>query len=109
MNDNHAAINAETEEGDPGSVLNWFRALMTYRNGSDVLKQGRIRLISREKSWIKIERRLGERKVIVAVNWSPRPVRLPLVGHPVLSTHGTKTLDCRLLPYEAVLLEEMPL
>ncbi len=109
VNDNHARINAETEEGDPDSVLNWFRALLSYRNGSDVLKQGRIRLISREKSWIKIERRLGERKVIVAVNWSPRPVRLPLVGHPVLSTHGTKTLDCRLLPYEAVLLEEMPL
>ena len=87
-------------------MLNWFRALMAYRNGSDVLKEGRFRLISREKNYIKIERRLGNEKVIVAVNWSDTPVKLPLVGHPVLSTHGTKELDCALLPWEAVLIEE---
>ena len=106
VNGNHVTINAETEENDPDSVLNWFRTLMAYRNGSDVLKQGRFRLISREKDWIKIERRLGDERVIVAVNWSPRPVKLPLVGYPVLSTHGTKELDCELQPWEAVLIEE---
>ena len=66
------------------------------------------RLISREKSWMKIERRLGEKKVIVAVNWSDKPAKLPLVGRPVLSTHNTKKLDCELKPWEAVLLEEPP-
>ena len=106
VNGNHATINAQTEDGDPGSVLNWFRTLMAYRNGSDVLKQGRFRLISREKSWIKIERRLGDERVIVAVNWSDKPAKLPLVGYPVLSTHGTKKLDCELKPWEAVLIEE---
>ena len=106
VNGNHVTINAETEEQDPDSVLNWFRTLMAYRNGSDVLKQGRFRLISREKDWIKIERRLGDERVIVAVNWSPKPVKLPLVGYPVLSTHGTQKLDCQLQPWEAVLIEE---
>ena len=106
VNGNHVTINAETEEQDPDSVLNWFRTLMAYRNGSDVLKQGRFRLLSREKDWIKIERRLGDERVIVAVNWSSKPVKLPLVGYPVLSTHGTKQLDCQLQPWEAVLIEE---
>ena len=108
VNGNHVTINAQTEEGDPDSVLNWFRTLMAYRNGSDVLKQGHFRLISREKSWCKIERRLGNDRITVAVNWSPKPVRLPLVGYPVLSTHGTKKLDCQLQPWEAVILEEPP-
>ena len=106
VNGNHVTINAETEEQDPDSVLNWFRTLMAYRNGSDVLEQGRFRLISREKDWIKIERRLGDERIIVAVNWSPKPVKLPLVGYPVLSTHGTQKLDCQLQPWEAVLIEE---
>ena len=106
VNGNHVRINAESEDADPDSVLNWFRTLMAYRNSSDVLKQGRFRLISREKNWIKIERRLGNEKLIAAVNWSDKPVKLPLVGHPVLSTHGTKELDCELKPWEAVLIEE---
>jgi len=108
VNGNHVTVNAEAEEGDPDSVLNWFRTLMAYRNGSDVLKQGRFRLISREKSWIKIERRLGDERVIVAANWSDKAVRLPLVGYPILSTHGTRKLDCQLQPWEAVLIEEKP-
>ena len=108
VNGNHIRVNARAEEKDPDSVLNWFRTLMAYRNGSDVLKQGSFRLISREKSWMKIERRLGEKKVIVAVNWSDKPAKLPLVGRPVLSTHNTKKLDCELKPWEAVLLEEPP-
>ena len=90
-------------------MLNWFRTLMAYRNGSDVLKQGRFRLISREKNWIKIERRLGNEKVVVAVNWSDQPARIPLLGQPVLSTHGTKKLDCELKPWEGVLIEEPPI
>jgi glycosidase len=106
VNGNHTTINAETEDSDPDSVLNWFRTLMAYRNGSDVLKQGRFRLISREKNWIKIERRLGNEKVVAAMNWSDKPVRLPLLGCPVLSTHGTKKVDCELQPWEAVLIEE---
>ena len=106
VNGNHVTINAQTEDADPDSVLNWFRTLMAYRNGSDVLKQGSFRLISREKNWIKIERRLGNDRVIVAVNWSDQPVKLPLLGSPVLSTHGTKKLMHELLPWEAVILEE---
>ena len=90
---------------DPDSVLNWFRTLLAYRNGSDVLKQGRFRLIDREKDWIEFERRLGNERIIVAVNWSGKAAKLPLVGRPVLSTHGTKQVDCVLLPWEAVLIE----
>ena len=108
VNGNHTRINAEAEEADPDSVLNWFRALMAYRNGSDVLKQGSFRLISRERNWIKIERRLGEKRIIVAVNLSDKPVKLPLLGCPILSTHGTKRLDCALQPWEAVLVEAGP-
>ena len=106
VNGNHVTVNAETEDADPDSVLNWFRALMAYRNGSDVLKQGSFRCISREKNWIMIERRLGSERVVVAANWSDRAVKLPLLGYPVLSTHGTKELDCQLQPWEAVILEE---
>ena len=106
VNGNHTTINAETEDKDPDSVLNWFRALMSYRNGSDVLKQGGFRLIAREKDWIEIERRLGKERIIMAANWSDRPAKLPLVGYPVLSTHGTRKLDCELQPWEAVILEE---
>ena len=106
VNGNHVKINAETEEADPDSVLNWFRALMAYRNGSDVLKQGRFRLIAREKDWIEFERRLGNERIIVAANWSSKPAKLPLLGYPVLSTHGTGKLDCELQPWEAVVLEE---
>jgi oligo-1,6-glucosidase len=109
VNGNHTRINAEAEDNDPDSVLNWFRALMAYRNGSDVLKQGRFRLISREKSWMILERRLGNEKVVVAVNWSPKTARLPLIGNPVLSTHGTKMVDCQLQPWEAVLIEIKPM
>ena len=87
-------------------MLHWFRTLMAYRNGSDVLKQGSFRLVSREKDWIKIQRRLGNDRVTVAVNWSAEPAKIPLVGHPVLSTHGTKKVDCELQPWEAVILEE---
>ncbi|MBQ3652040.1 MAG: hypothetical protein II959_06360, partial [Clostridia bacterium] len=108
VNGNHVTLNAQAEEGDPDSVLNWFRTLMAYRNGSEILKQGRFRLISREKSWIKIERRLGNERLTVAVNWSSKEAKLPLVGRPVLSTHGTRVLDCRLQPWEAVILEEPP-
>ena len=106
VNGNHESINAQAQEKDPDSVLNWFRTLLAYRNGSDVLKQGRFRLIDREKAWIEFERRLGNERIIVAVNWSGKAAKLPLVGRPVLSTHGTKQVDCVLLPWEAVLIEE---
>ncbi|MBQ7279082.1 MAG: alpha-glucosidase [Clostridia bacterium] len=106
VNENYTRINARMEEQDPNSVLHWCKALLAYRNASQILKEGTCRFTVKEKRWCKIERRLGRDRLYVIINWSNTPLRLPLLGKPALSTHGTKTLNHLLQPWEAVIIED---
>ena len=40
LNPNYTDINAEAEEGDPDSVLNYYRALIALRNSTPALLRG---------------------------------------------------------------------
>ena len=40
VNPNYTEINVEAQENDPGSVLNYYRALIQLRKDQDVIRDG---------------------------------------------------------------------
>ena len=78
VNENYTAINAEIEEHDGGSVLNWYRKLLELRKGSDVLVMGSYReILSESEEVFGFVRELGGREVVTLANFSERGVKVP--------------------------------
>ncbi|MDO4544031.1 MAG: alpha-glucosidase [Clostridia bacterium] len=104
VNKNHGSINFESEYNDPDSVWHFYKKLIEFRNGSEVLKRGSFRLSYLSPDVFAFERAYDGKKLGVIVNLSGKKKKVPCVGFTVLSTHGRAQIDCELEPYEAAIL-----
>ncbi|WP_395051187.1 alpha-glucosidase [Flavobacterium sp.] len=71
VNQNFATINAESQEKDPNSVLNYFRKLVKLRKNNPVLIYGKYTLLDRENPKVfAFTRELEGKKILVLLNFS---------------------------------------
>ena len=111
LNPNYTEINAETEESDPDSVLNYYRALIALRNSTPALLYGDWReLLPESCQVVAYTRGLDGEEYAVLCNLSresaPLPCRLGEFGEPVLSNMPTDPAADTLRPYEAQVLKK---
>ena len=78
VHDDFATVNAAVEDRDENSVLNFYRKLGAFRNSSDVLLNGDYEelLPDNEELYI-FARTLGDKKILTAVNFTTRDVKIP--------------------------------
>ncbi len=111
LNPNYTGINAETEESDPDSVLNYYRALIALRNSTPALLYGDWReLLPESCQVVAYTRGLDGEEYAVLCNLSREsatlPCRLGDFGEPVLSNMPTDPAADTLRPYEAQVLKK---
>ena len=74
--ENHVRINAEVEEGVPGSVLEFYRALVRLRHELPVLAEGRVRFLDAGDAApevIAFERALGDVRAVTVCSFDDAP------------------------------------
>lgn len=111
LNPNYTEINAETEESDPDSVLNYYRALIALRNSTPALLYGDWReLLPESCQVVAYTRGLDGEEYAVLCNLSREsatlPCRLGDFGEPVLSNMPADPAADTLRPYEAQVLKK---
>lgn len=111
LNPNYTGINAETEESDPDSVLNYYRALIALRNSTPALLYGDWReLLPESCQVVAYTRGLDGEEYAVLCNLSRKsatlPCRLGDFGEPVLSNMPADPAADTLRPYEAQVLKK---
>ena len=111
LNPNYTEINAETEESDPDSVLNYYRALIALRNSTPALLYGDWReLLPESCQVVAYTRGLDGEEYAVLCNLSRKsatlPCRLGDFGEPVLSNMPADPAAETLRPYEAQVLKK---
>lgn len=111
LNPNYTGINAETEESDPDSVLNYYRALIALRNSTPALLYGDWReLLPESCQVVAYTRGLDGEEYAVLCNLSREsatlPCRLGEFGEPVLSNMPPDPAADTLRPYEAQVLKK---
>ena len=68
---NYTTVNVESEEKDPGSLLNWHKALIALRRANPLLRAGDQKTFSTSKdSIVAYTRNVGARQIIVITNFS---------------------------------------
>jgi len=73
--------NVQTENADPGSLLNLYRALIQLRASNDVIAAGRlVPLSSSSDAVAAFARTLGDRVVLVVANLSDSPIALEQIS-----------------------------
>ena len=111
--------NVAAQSWDAGSVFAFWRTLLALRKECLALRRGTFHPLMRTpRSGLVYLRQHADERILVALNFTPRPVRLVLdtpLSHPrwevLLGTHsrpveGLTTAAIDLAPYEAVLFRE---
>ncbi len=116
INPNHTEIHVEESMRDPDGIFGFYRDLLRYRKGNDLVIEGDFVLeYPKDKRLFVYRRTLGARQLLVIANYTNRKVkfRLPAacVDQPsalVLSSYrdtAPTAGDCVLRPYEAAVYE----
>ena len=113
VNPNYNIINAETQEKDLNSTLNYFRALVQLRKKEPVLVYGKYTLLDRENPNVfAYTRELKEKKVLVLLNFSDKQssfnIEILTSKSKIILDNYTNTKNLKkhiLRPYEAVIIE----
>ncbi|MGF6711667.1 alpha-glucosidase [Luteibacter sp. W1I16] len=85
-----ASRNVATQSDDPASLLSLYRMLLRLRRGSSALSRGAIRVLGVSDEAFAYERRDGDDRFVVVLNFTDAPAALPVAepaGACVLSTH----------------------
>ena len=78
VNENYTSINAESEDSDTDSVLNWYRKLLAFRKSSDVLLMGTYtEIMSGSEEVFAFVREHDGQEIITLANFSHNAVKLP--------------------------------
>ena len=81
VHDDFKACNVELQEKNPDSVLNFYRKMGAFRNSSDVLISGEYAELYHDSEEIYVfSRTLGDKKLIICVNFTNRDVKNPISG-----------------------------
>jgi oligo-1,6-glucosidase len=113
VNPNYNLINAEVQEKDPNSTLNYFRKLVQLRNKEPVFVYGKYTLLDRENPNIfAYTRDLEGKKVLVLLNFSEKEssfnIGIPITKSKIILDNYTNTKNLKkniLRPFEAVIIE----
>lgn len=112
-NPNYETLNAEAQEKDPNSVLNYFRNLVALRKKEPTLVYGKYTLLDKENPDVfAYTRELDGKKLLILLNFSEKNTAYTL---PISTAKSKIILDNysntkkikknTLRPYEAVILE----
>ncbi|MFV8325048.1 alpha-glucosidase [Flavobacterium sp. ZS1P14] len=113
VNPNYKTVNAEAEEKNPNSVLNYFRKLVQLRKKELTLVYGKYTLLDKENPNVyAYTRELGGKKLLVLLNFTDKNstyrIGIPVAQSKIILTNypGTKKLKNNILrPYEAIVME----
>ena len=105
--DNYREINAESEEKDPDSVLNFYRRLVSLRKEYAVISDGGIRFLdSGNEKVFAFERKLDDKTLSVFLSFSSDNEKISLkipAGEILIGNYGTAPeKPDSLRPFEAV-------
>ena len=70
----HVQVAAEVQERDAGSMLNFYRAMIAFRNQYPALLKGDFHVVEARDDFISLERRHGNVRLFCAFNLSDEPV-----------------------------------
>jgi alpha-glucosidase len=108
---NAPQYNVAAEMVDPESMLWLYRRLIELRRREAALTVGAYRLLEVTDQTLVFERRLGERSLAVALNFTAAPQRASLRGpqQVLVSTHAERQLDAygeliSLAPFEGIVI-----
>jgi oligo-1,6-glucosidase len=108
---NYTEINAEAQEKDVNSTLNYFRKLVQLRKKEPILTYGSFEIIDKENPTVfAYLRTLNNRKILIALNFSDKDsiinTSLDVSNAKVmLSNYSAISFQKTLQPYEAIILE----
>jgi oligo-1,6-glucosidase len=114
VNPDYRVVNVAAEEGDTGSVLNYFRRMVRLRRSEPVLVYGKYRLLDRDEPEVfAYTRSLNGRTLMIALSFSPAGGRTAVpsgyaAGKMLISNFAGSPVRGRELvlePYQAVVLE----
>lgn len=114
VNENRSFVNAETQEKDPNSILNYFRKLVKLRKEkSDLLVYGKYTLLDRNNSKVyAYTRESGNDKLLVLLCFSKEGGTFDLgdlkAGEELINNMTPLKIDgktIRLQPYQACVLK----
>ena len=90
VHDDFKRCNVELEEKNPESVLNFYRKLSSLRNSSEILLRGEYEELYPENEELYIyTRKLGDKKLIICVNFTNHEVKLPMTfGKKILGNYS---------------------
>lgn len=113
INPNYTIINAEAQEKDPNSTLNYFRTLVQLRKKEPILVYGNYTLLDKENPNVfAYTRELEGKKVLVLLNFSEKEssfnIEIPITKSKIILDNYTNTKNLKkniLRPFEAVIIE----
>ena len=101
--ENFRSINAEAEENDPDSILNYYRKLVRLREENRIITDGTIRFLETGNDKVlAYERVLDGKSIVVVCSFSDKEEKMPVLleGRVLINNYeGTHEL---LRPYEAI-------
>ena len=109
VNDNHVTINAEAQENDPNSVLNYFRKMTHLRKTNPILVYGKYTLLDKDNPDVyAYTRELDGKKILILLNFSSKNATANTglhseKGKVLIDNYGKPSTKGELRPYEAVI------
>jgi oligo-1,6-glucosidase len=117
VNPNYSEWNAEAQDKDPDSILNYFRKMIRVRKANPSLLYGQYLLLDKDHQQVYAYARIfGDEKFLVVLNFSKEKVDYKIPGSSRIDEevliNNYKTCDqqkdkIRLLPYQAIVMREM--
>jgi alpha-glucosidase len=81
VNSDYASRNAAAQEGDPGSLLSWYKALIALRRSRPELREGAIRFLDLDVEVLAYERAVASGpRLLVLLNFASRRKKVELAG-----------------------------
>ena len=112
VNPNYTTVNAETQETDPKSVLNYFRKTVQLRKNNLTLVYGKYTLLDKDNPNIYAYTREGDgKKMLILLNFSAKNATVNLKdinlskAKLLLGNYPDAKVAAILRPYEAVIFE----
>jgi len=105
---NYKTVNAEQEQNDSGSLLNFYKRVIHLRNQTPALQSGKLEIADKlcSKKVFAYYRTSGSKRFLVMLNISESRVKIPgLHGKLLLSTRLQNSVHHYLEPWEGRVLE----
>jgi alpha-glucosidase len=76
VNSDYTSRNVAAQEGDPDSLLSWYKALIALRRGRQALRSGSIAFLDISPDVLAYERVVGSERLVVMLNFASKERRV---------------------------------